>query len=82
MRRWEAWVLTYCSTAGVISAHESAKASAQRPSRAVSDLLEQRGCLVLLASAALALVLGEVADGLVVAAVVLLNALIGFFQRS
>jgi calcium-translocating P-type ATPase len=35
----------------------------------------------LLASAALALVLGEVADGLVVAAVVVLNALIGFFQE-
>lgn len=50
--------------------------------RAVSDLLAQRGCLVLLASAALALVLGEMADGLVVAAVVVLKAPIGFFQRS
>jgi magnesium-transporting ATPase (P-type) len=57
--------------------------SAQKTSALTSLLRQIRSPLMyaLLASAALALMLGEVADGLVVAAVVLLSALIGFFQE-
>jgi magnesium-transporting ATPase (P-type) len=55
----------------------------KKPSALMQFLRQIRSPLMyaLLASAALALVLSEVADGLVVAAVVVLNALIGFFQE-